>query len=415
MESNLPQQNQALINFLYGIYPVALRMREGISRITIAPEEWERLAALRDKRALVMCNHPTWHDPPIIFGVARKLGEYFYYAAMEELFTGVVGKIVSQLGVFPIKRGRPDRKALRICQSVLTERNGKLVFFPEGEAQGRNDFVLPLGEGGDGAAQIGFWALNALAERGETAALPFITLGAFYQCEGDPMPALRGGIARIEDFLGIKPGNLTLRERFTQAERYVLADIEREFNLPLIKDISEEERLSRLRECIEERVSLLLNKTPTPASEAHLRIRNLYQMVYDYRDVSNSAGGANDELTGQERRLREARRQIAQRCYNEIERIQRWVVTGLDAPDGLETPERFAERLYRLEEELFQRRRTRLIYQAIIRVADPFDLAEYLPVYKTARREAVRQVTERIETQLWDFVREWRARESVAR
>ena len=407
MESNLPQQNQALINFIHGIYPVGIRLMEGVTSVTFAPEEWERLAALRGKRAMILCNHPTWHDPPIVFGVAGRLKESFYYAAMDELFVGVVGKIVSQLGVFPIKRGKSDRKALRICQAILTERDGKLVFFPEGEAQGRNDRVLPLGEGGDGAAQIGFWALNALAEKGKEVTLPIVTLAAFYRCHSDPTRDLERGITNIERFLGIIPGEPSLNARFRQAEQKVIIDMEREFNLSVTKDISDSERLKCFYDYIEERVCAVLNTTPPAATEVHLKIRTLYQAVYDFRDGLNVKGR---EATAQERRLEALRRLTAQDCYAQIERVQRWVVGGLDTPDSASSPERLAERLYRLEFELLGRQRTRLLYDVTMRVAEPFDLTEYLPVYKTARREAIHRVTTRIEAQLWDFVNQWNER-----
>lgn len=407
MESNgVPEINKALLRFLYAIYNPALRMREGVSRITVSPAEWERLVAYRGKRAMLLCNHPTWHDPPVVFGLSRLLGDPFYFAAMEELFEGIVGEVVRRIGVFPIKRGKPDRKALKICQSILTDHNGKLVLFPEGEAHERNDVRLPISEGGDGAAQIGFWAATALMERGDGAdiSMPIIVLSVFYALQSDPAPALHKGIARVEKILGLAHEESPLESRFARAERFALNGVEHRLGLDVRYDVNDNERLTRLRERIEEKVCVTLNAPLPLAKDSHLRIRSLYSLIQDIRNVP--VAGMNER----DRRIHEALLQEAQLCYKDIERVQRWVVAGLDAPGEGSSAERLAERLRRLEAEVLGQVRTHFTYEAIIRVAEPFDLCEMLPLYKTARREAIRQATLRTEALFDGFLHEWRDR-----
>lgn len=416
-QNNTPQINTNLLRFIYAIYPAALRLREGVARITVAPEEWARLTALKGKRAMLLCNHPSWHDPPVVFGLSRLLNEPFYYVAMEELFTDFTGKIVRNVGVFPIRRGRPDRKALKICQNILTERNAKLVFFPEGEATERNDVRLPIGEGGDGAAQIGFWAASALTEKAEKgeiadAAMPFLVLSVFYRCLGNAASLLERGVAHVEKYAGLISNSAPLDERLRKAESFALNGLEQELNLDILKDISDDERLTRLRERIEEKTCAALNALPPAATDAHLRIRALYSLIYDYRSAPILLVGESDDNTEPGRRIREARRRQADAIYREVERVQRFAVGGLDAPGEGGSPERLAERLRRLEAELFGRVRTHFVYEANIRIAKPFDLTEMLPLYKTARREAIRQATARTEEIMDNFLRQWQDRET---
>lgn len=79
--------------------------------------------------AIVVSNHTSYLDP-LILGVAssRKLN----FMAKAELFKNpVFGRAISALGAFPVKRGAPDRQALRKAASILSDKHC-LAVFPEG-------------------------------------------------------------------------------------------------------------------------------------------------------------------------------------------------------------------------------------------------------------------------------------------
>lgn len=79
---------------------------------------------------LIFCvNHFTWHDP-LVIGITAPRRVAFM--AKEELFRNrFVGWVIAGLGVFPVKRGQPDRAALRHSREIL-ESGGCLGIFPEG-------------------------------------------------------------------------------------------------------------------------------------------------------------------------------------------------------------------------------------------------------------------------------------------
>ena len=84
----------------------------------------------RDRPVLVVSNHISQADPPIL-GVAL-LPRKTYYMAKSELFRiPVLRRIVHRLGAFPVERGGADRRALRLAREVLG-RNDALLMFPEG-------------------------------------------------------------------------------------------------------------------------------------------------------------------------------------------------------------------------------------------------------------------------------------------
>lgn len=79
---------------------------------------------------LIFCvNHFKWHDP-LVVGITAPRRVAFM--AKEELFRNrFVAWVISGLGVFPVKRGQPDRAALRHSIDIL-ESGGCLGIFPEG-------------------------------------------------------------------------------------------------------------------------------------------------------------------------------------------------------------------------------------------------------------------------------------------
>ncbi len=75
------------------------------------------------------CNHIAWADP-VSLGIASP--RPIYFMAKEELFRfPPLGFLFRQVGAFPVRRGKPDRAALRHTLRLLDA--GRMVgIFPEG-------------------------------------------------------------------------------------------------------------------------------------------------------------------------------------------------------------------------------------------------------------------------------------------
>ncbi|MEH7883128.1 lysophospholipid acyltransferase family protein [Bacillus sp. JJ1609] len=100
---------------------------------------------------LLCANHISNLDP-LVVGTTTKRPVHFM--AKDELFSvPVLGKIVSNVNAFPVKRGMSDREALRKGLGILKE--GKVLgLFPEGTRS-------KTGEMGKGLAGAGFFALRS--------------------------------------------------------------------------------------------------------------------------------------------------------------------------------------------------------------------------------------------------------------
>ncbi len=85
---------------------------------------------------IVAANHASALDPPL---VGTSLHHRASYMGKHELFAvPILGPLLHSIGVFPVRRGEADHRAIRTSLDVLAS-GGVLVMFPEGtrSADGR--------------------------------------------------------------------------------------------------------------------------------------------------------------------------------------------------------------------------------------------------------------------------------------
>lgn len=103
---------------------------------------------------LVCANHISNLDPPMVGITAPR---EIHFMAKSELFSvPILGKLLTRLHAFPVRRGMSDREALRKGLKVLNDGN-VLGIFPEGTRS-------KTGELGKGLAGAGFFALRTNAQ-----------------------------------------------------------------------------------------------------------------------------------------------------------------------------------------------------------------------------------------------------------
>lgn len=84
---------------------------------------------------LLAGNHAGFLDGPLVFVTAPRPASFLTKA---EMFVGPLGHLLGWIGQIPVRRGRPDRAALRGGLGVL-EAGGVLGVFPEG-TRGSGEF-----------------------------------------------------------------------------------------------------------------------------------------------------------------------------------------------------------------------------------------------------------------------------------
>ncbi|MBC7806055.1 MAG: 1-acyl-sn-glycerol-3-phosphate acyltransferase [Akkermansiaceae bacterium] len=393
---DLPPIDERVLRVVNLAYSRVLRMRERVTGIRFAaPDDEIRLRALKGKRVLFLPNHPTVMDPPVMFGLSRMLEEPFRYVAMAELFEGAVGALVKRIGAFPVRRGMPDRAALKKCQASLLTPGGKLVMFAEGEAHGQNDYLLPLNPG---FAQVAFWAVEKLQEAegaGADILLQPVAIKYRFVDADDARRQITDGLEKVEHDLGItSEHNASLYRRTRDAALTILAGIEQEYDIPLDADADTDDRLGILYSCLEARVVAMLRApVPKETNMVH-RMRTLFNGAYAYREKMDHGE------TRYSHRLQERREWIADACLADLRRVENFMGVREKRLEADATLEQISEMLVRLEVELYGDRRTRPLRDATIAMAEPFSASERFPAYQADKRKAVADVTADVETRL---------------
>jgi len=89
---------------------------------------------------LVAPNHGSYLDH---FFLAYRIGRPVQFMAAAELFSNpVVGRILSTLGAFPVRRGAHDAEAVATAEAIL-DRGGLVVIYPQGGIRASLDAVPP--------------------------------------------------------------------------------------------------------------------------------------------------------------------------------------------------------------------------------------------------------------------------------
>ncbi|NLV15922.1 MAG: 1-acyl-sn-glycerol-3-phosphate acyltransferase [Syntrophomonadaceae bacterium] len=89
---------------------------------------------------ILAANHLSFWDPVVIAAVVNRK---IHYMAKEELFENIfLASFFSRLNAFPVKRGLPDRKALK-KSLVLLEEGKVLGIFPEGTRSKTGELSKP--------------------------------------------------------------------------------------------------------------------------------------------------------------------------------------------------------------------------------------------------------------------------------
>jgi len=102
----------------------------------------------KNESLLIAGNHTSWSDP---FFLAITLNRNISFLAKEELFKWLpLRKLLFAVGMYPVKRGTPDRKAISFAIKLL-EDDKCLGIFPEGTRNKES-----LGEGHNGTAYFAY-------------------------------------------------------------------------------------------------------------------------------------------------------------------------------------------------------------------------------------------------------------------
>lgn len=378
-----PKINSRLVMFLHRVAPWWIRWRYQLE-LVISTEPRVQLSTLRNSPCLLLCNHPTFNDPMVMFLFSGVMQRAFHYLAAYERFGGLEGWLFQRIGAYSIRRGQADRESVAQTLKLLAQSDCKLVIFPEGGCSFQNDTVMPFRPG---AVQMALQALAKQAKAGQVFDFYVVPISLKYRYTGQMTPIIERTLQQLEQALHVtSAGDFYQRLRVVAAA--VLQRFEQQYDLDT-PNLDWNQRImalkSRILEQCEQR--LRLSAAPTlPNRERVYRIQHALENRY-----SLSEDGSNAILVNGTDEWEVMRKSLAR-------------VLNFDAIyDGYvaekPTPERFLDTLTRLEREVFDidQPPPKGHRQAFLRIGQPINLKDYLGDYGRDRTNTVKDVTQELQ------------------
>jgi 1-acyl-sn-glycerol-3-phosphate acyltransferase len=381
-----PKQNPLLVRLCQSVAPLVAWGKYRM-RLKMSQESMERLAALRDRRLLLLPNHPTHHDWIAVFMLSARFGGLFHFLAAYERFGGKGGAFLQQMGVYSVRRGLGDRASVAQTIEILSQPQCRLVIFPEGGYSFQNDTVMPFRTG---PVQIALQTVNRLIKRGESPDLYAVPLSLKYCYTENMAPAIRGTLSRLERTLKITPAQ-TDYDRLLNLADAVLTKFEGEYGLPsmeepLTKDDypfreQRSKRLNRIRTYLLDTCGQKLGISSPPNTPLRERVYKI-QYALDAQAESLTEGDFwNYDMI----------QTAAARLLNFDAIYDGYVAEN-------PTPERFLDTLTRLERAVFgiDQPLPKGDRQVIIQVGEPVNLGEWGDRYLKDKSNTVNSLTEQL-------------------
>lgn len=393
-----PLDNPCVIHAAQLAAPLVARLWRRVVAIDIPKEDLSRLRDLRNQRFMLCSNHPTLGDPVMIIELSRRLGVQLNGMAARELFVGPAGWLFQRMGGYSVRRGAPDREAIRTTRRLLAEEDRKVVVFPEGVTYEHNDLLLPFQHG---VIQIGFWVLEDLEKLGKEARLPLVPVAIKYLLIGDARAVIAARLAALERALGLPAAphhKESLYQRLRIVGERVMERLEREFGLAPSPGTPLADRIAGAKEHILTHVARELDAHPPPGAAPAERMHFLDNVVAAY--VAEYAESEIDY----ERRLYQRRQEVAAPLAADLQRLHNFLAVSDGYVAAGMTAERFLEVLARLEVEVLGRQDRRLPSRAVLRVGEALDLGEFFPEYRQNKRAAVAAATVALQRRIQELL-----------
>lgn len=363
----------------------ALFNRVFIGRHTTLDVRSADLALLRSlpSGCLIVPNHSHYYDGQVTFELTRRAGRQVVYMATREIFDtwwGLGGWFYQRLGVFSVNRGGSNRKAREFARAVLVNGTYDLLMFPEGEVYLLNDLIMPLKPG---VARLALEAASELQHNGRDRPIFIVPVAIKYRYSEDITETLEALTARLEARVWGESRAGPLYPRIVAIGTAILAQEERSHGVTPSPAEGLFDRIRHLRQTLLEQLEL---KHIGQIREGFDFDRARKLMIRIQGSLLAAAGGIG--YGGYHGYGGRAAATGVDSLTNDLEAARLCARSVAFQDDYLlenPTPERMAETLIKLEREVLgTETRTFGKRRAVIRIAPPLDLREFLSGQSTA-------------------------------
>lgn len=382
-----PKLNYPFLWFTDFSLPLLFKTIHNLDSIHVSEADRKTIRSLKKERLILVANHPTTKEPPVVYTLANIMSSRFHYMASREVFdwgNGMVGDFIQSIGAYSVIAGTNDKDSLKATRKILSEPGGKLALFPEGEpTSGLNDCLLPFQPG---IAQLGFWGLEDAMKKDNLAKVLILPCFIKYKMN-QPIEVLQKDMDRsltvLESRMGIDKSGKTVVERFLSIGRRLIEKEEREYGITIEPDKDYDYRLGRLRHTIldnvAEKIALPKYNKEDNAITKLRKILSFLEMVNLGMDIGKAKAPAPE--------VAKWARTAAQRAYDTIS-------MQVDYIKDLPSPERLFEWLYRFETEVLGETKSRP-HIAKVNLSSVINLRDHYDEYKLDKKGTVQTLTQK--------------------
>jgi 1-acyl-sn-glycerol-3-phosphate acyltransferase len=339
-----------------------------------------KLQGLKGKPYLVLCNHPTFHDPMVMFLLSGRLKVPFYYLAAYEQFQAPVQRwLYQRLGAYSIRRGLADRPSIAHTLEIMQERDCRLVIFPEGGCSFQNDTVMPFRSGG---IQMALQAMARRVKAGKKARDFYVVpVSLKYRYTGDMKGAIVRALNQLEQALDLSNGSADYYQRLRSIAHKLLSRYEQEYGITSNPGASWNDRIAALKSQVLQQCELRLGITPAPHEPDRERVYRIRHLLSIRINTILPDGTDGWDVV----------RKASVRMLN-FDAIYDGYVAAHP------TPERFLDTLVRFEREVFEidQPQPKGHRQAIVQVGEPVNLKDYFGAYVGDRAGTVNALLDQL-------------------
>lgn len=390
--------------------PWCMERASGELRVQVDDADLAVLRALAGRRVLLLPNHPTHVDPVVMLEVARRARQDWYFPAAREVFAwnlGLRGWVFQRCGVYSVIRGAVDRRSFAMTQQILVEGRHPLVIYIEGEVSLENDTLIPFEPG---VLQLALRAQETLRDGSASADDPSIAvvpvaMKTFYAPGIEHVPA--EAVPALERAVGVAPAARftswpALRARLVAIGAALIATVERELAMAGRAELPMAERIARRKARLLARMEAYLDLAARGSLLDRIRaVRNrMDRITHTYDDIS--------ELSPYERTRLESRRRAFVQFERDLGRLVTFLTLEGRYLNAGDPPERFAEVVIRLEQEVFGSQRLKAARSAVVRIGALLELGAHLAAYREGRKETATALAARLESAVSDMLRQMR-------
>lgn len=393
-----PINNPAFMAFCKWGLPLEL-FRAGIE-VEVAGDGVERFQRLRDKRTVLICNHPDQHDPEAVFAFSKIVNEDFNFIAARECFNwwlGLTGLCFQNIGVYSVVRGEADLRSFKTSREIIARGERKLVVFPEAEVTRQPDTLLPFRPG---ATQLFFEGQEELLRTRPNEPVFVLPVATRWRYKHDISASLHSSLRRIEERLRIAPSRAAIAERVSAANSAMLAALEEEYFCAHLPRLPFEKRVNSLLSSILSRVANLLQLDLPPDEIPRDWLRRVSNAIRQYieQDTSSMSAYQQDLHRKQAEKLRA--------FVKDVHRIQHFigVSSGLDSRP--QTQERLASAIAKMELEVLGKISDKGKRIVRIGVGEPISLLGVYDDYLRDRSTAIAKTSAHLQSTLQALVDE---------